>query len=142
MLLVSILNIIIKISESWCYMGLNNKGFAISGILYTAVVWFLLVLLSVLGALNSRRKLLEKNIDDLNNEVFGECYQNAELSGDELSLEVAKYTGKYIILIGDNEYVTYLYKGTNFSDVNFVGMTTKPSLTGAVIKEICTNEKV
>ena len=38
---------------------LNNKGFAISAIIYSALILFLLVMLTFLQALSSRRNQLE-----------------------------------------------------------------------------------
>ena len=40
---------------------LNNKGFAIASILYSIMVLFLLLLLSILGILGSRKAILDKN---------------------------------------------------------------------------------
>lgn len=40
---------------------LNNKGFAISGILYSIMVLFLMLLLSILGILGSRKATLDKS---------------------------------------------------------------------------------
>ena len=40
-------------------MKLNNKGFAISAILYTLLILFTLTLISLIAGLNSRNKMLE-----------------------------------------------------------------------------------
>lgn len=50
----------------------NNKGFAISGILYSILVLFLLILMAILGLLGSRKMVLDKIkkdvFEELNNE--------------------------------------------------------------------------
>lgn len=46
---------------------LNNKGFAISGILYSILILFLLLLVSVLGILGSRKVVLDKTKMDVFN---------------------------------------------------------------------------
>lgn len=50
-------------------MKLNNKGFAITGILYTILVLFLLLLTSLLLMLTTRINRLIKLTDDINKEV-------------------------------------------------------------------------
>ena len=53
---------------------LNNKGFAIASILYSIMVLFLLLLLSILGILGNRKAILDKNkkdiLEKLNKEVL------------------------------------------------------------------------
>lgn len=53
---------------------LNNKGFAIASILYSIMVLFLLLLLSILGILGNRKAILDKNkkdiLEELNEEVL------------------------------------------------------------------------
>lgn len=44
---------------------LNNKGFAIASILYSVMVLFLILLLSILGILGSRKAILDKNKKDI-----------------------------------------------------------------------------
>lgn len=46
-------------------MKLNNKGFAIASILYSIMVLFLMLLLSILGILGSRKAILDKNKKDI-----------------------------------------------------------------------------
>lgn len=41
---------------------MNNKGFAITGILYTLFVLFIMILLSILGAMSYRKGILEKTV--------------------------------------------------------------------------------
>lgn len=48
---------------------LNNKGFAIASILYSVMVLFLMLLLSILGILGSRKATLDKNKKDIINSL-------------------------------------------------------------------------
>ena len=50
-------------------LKLNNKGFAIASILYSIMVLFLILLLSILGMLGSRKATLDKNKKDIVNEL-------------------------------------------------------------------------
>lgn len=47
---------------------MNKKGFAISGLIYTVLIVFIVILISILGLLNSRKNVLEK----LKEKVLGE----------------------------------------------------------------------
>ena len=53
---------------------LNNKGFAIASILYSIMVLFLLLLLSILGILGNRKAILDKNKKDILEELNKEVY--------------------------------------------------------------------
>lgn len=121
-------------------MKLNNKGFAISGILYTVFVVFLLILLYILGALNSKRKILEKNIESINKSIYETCYtigdSSTQIPASEANLSAITYTGKYTLSTG---CVTYAKKGESLIDKDCVG-TGKVSSTDT-ITEICTSEK-
>ena len=50
-------------------LKLNNKGFAIASILYSIMVLFLILLLSILGMLGSRKATLDKNKKDILNSL-------------------------------------------------------------------------
>ena len=50
-------------------LKLNNKGFAIASILYSIMVLFLVLLLSILGMLGSRKATLDKNKKDIVSEL-------------------------------------------------------------------------
>ena len=117
---------------------MNNKGFAISGILYTIFVLFMLVLFSALGTLNSKRLLLEKNVENVNEEILEKCYRSDELTDTEKNLTTAYYTGKYTFA---NGCVTYVYKGTTFSSTGTTCINSSRSYNGSAITEICTIDK-
>lgn len=122
-------------------MKLGNEGFAITGILYTIFVLFLMILLSVLGGLNIKRKLLEKNIDETKESLEEKCQTLTE----NITLPyTTKYSGKYIIDINGDKYATYLSKGSTIDDLStlyYVG-NSPISYSNAKIVEICTTETV
>ncbi len=111
---------------------MGNKGFAITGILYTLFILFTMILLSVLSALSYKKMILEKTISGLENTFIGEekAIDNNVVS-DGRTVLVA---GKYEFLLRTNndnvkevKCVTYLKKGqiipltaTTSGDVIFV----------------------
>ena len=102
---------------------LNNKGFAITGILYTLFVLFLLILVSVLGGLSSKKNLLEQSITSLEDSYLGTVYSKDEyINSIKVSeLEIAPVDGRYKFscTIDEVEYYdcySYLKKGDNIND--------------------------
>ena len=71
---------------------MNNKGFAISGIIYTILLIFLIVLAGILSLFNSRKNVL----DNLKNKV--ECFIEQLLS-DKNYLDKDKI--KELIIVND-----------------------------------------
>ena len=106
---------------------MNNKGFAITGILYTLFIMFLLILASVLGGLSSRRNILQKSLLSLE-----ESFSGIELSSEEISnantSQIAPVDGKYefkiTLVTGEelNNCVSYLKKGAelDYNNITFV----------------------
>lgn len=95
---------------------MNNKGFAIIGILYTILILFLMIMLSVLAGLNTRKNFMEKSISS-----FQDDYLGSDVSGIYSgSLISAPVTGKYVFQPVDSEISCYAYLkvGTVFSNVN------------------------
>ena len=70
---------------------MNNKGFAITGILYTIFILFIMVLLSILAGLSSRRSLLEKSMMSLEDD-----YKITDANMNNITGTRAPFTGKYI----------------------------------------------
>lgn len=94
-------------------MKLGNNGFAITGILYTIFILFLMILLSVLGGLNTKRQLLEKNIEDINSKIEQKCEsKNISLSNNI----VTTVTGKYVIKVNGYQFTTYISKGKQLTN--------------------------
>lgn len=72
---------------------MNNKGFAITGILYTIFILFSLILVSILAGISSRRRYLEKSVSSLENVYTASSLRNGD---NPLSVsDDAPKTGKY-----------------------------------------------
>ncbi len=99
---------------------MNNKGFAITGILYTIFILFIMILLSILSGLNTRKNILEKSIMS-----FSDDYKITDASDNTDKLEenvtVAPFSGKYVYRNNEgNECVTYLKEGSQLNNPTFV----------------------
>ena len=102
-------------------MKLNNKGFAITGILYTILVLFLLLLSSLLALLSSRINRLIALTDSINNEIeYNNNIEINEIQSDSNEYEmsnpiegtvyyITSYRGKYEFTINDNATICYAY---------------------------------
>lgn len=102
--------------------GLNNKGFAITSILYTLFILFLLIFMSVLIGLTSRKNFLEKSVMSLEDSFTGEKSDNYIQFVNEN--QFAPVDGKYIFELDDNTNKTicstYLTKNTNIKKETMV----------------------
>ena len=85
---------------------LNNKGFAITAILYSILILFLLLFLATLKILNTRNDRIEKNYESVMKNFT---------SSDEVNINVdlatgysTKYRGRYEIKINESTVYTYL----------------------------------
>lgn len=95
---------------------LGNQGFAITGILYTLFVLFLLVLMSVLTGLAQKKNILERTISSFDNDYLGTMvYEEGTTPTDDiktsLSNQIAPVTGKYYFkasqIAPDHTSITY-----------------------------------
>lgn len=97
---------------------LNNKGFAITGILYTLFILFILTLLSILSGLQIKKQTLEKATEKVEN-----SYQGIDVSSDAdlglakvSSTRTASVTGKYVFELDSSANLLYgLYDVENVS---------------------------
>ena len=103
-------------------MKLNNKGFAITGILYTLFILFLLILVSVLGGLSAKKNLLEQSIISQEDIFLGkkipltEAVVEKENPEDNTIDKITLVSGKYIFQVnGSGKCVAYLKKGINLT---------------------------
>ena len=80
-------------------MRLNNKGFAITGILYTVFIMFLLVLTSTLAGLQARKTMLERSIMSLENSFNGNDNNEQELIRKINENKTAPVTGRYTFVL-------------------------------------------
>lgn len=113
---------------------MNNKGFAITGIIYTLFILFLMILLTVLTGLSSYQKLMINSTRSLENsfegEEIGDDPSNLYYDFDDIEeYKKAYYLGKYVFKIDENndgvinnldtidtECSVYLKKDTLFYD--------------------------
>jgi len=102
---------------------MNNKGFAITGIIYTLFILFLMILLTVLSSLNSFQRLIVNSTETLETSFEGKKISDEELKEIKTS-RIAPYIGKYIFntLNTDGDTIvcsSYINKNTNFNDSIF-----------------------
>lgn len=97
---------------------MNNKGFAIIGILYTILILFLMIMLSVLAGLNTRKNFMEKSISSFQDDYLGSNVVEGYVSSANM-YKKAPVTGKYVFSnnSSDNslECYAYLKAGDNFN---------------------------
>ena len=97
---------------------MNNKGFAITGIIYTLFVIFLMTLLSILALSSSFQKLLVNSNSSLEKSFEGVQVQETDLEMIK-NEKKALYKGKYIFKKDDTICTTYLAKNTEFDSAIF-----------------------
>ena len=102
-------------------MKLNNKGFAISAILYTLLILFTLTLISLIAGLNSRNKMLEKSIESMEKKYNWDCIDETKDSNISY-LPTTEKRGKYI------------FKGTNEegNEIKCTGTSCQRYLSGKI----------
>ncbi len=86
---------------------LDNKGFAITGILYTLFVLFLLIMMSVLAGLNSRKNSLEKSVMSLEESFSGNNAKSSEYITYVSENQIAPVTGKYVFEFEGSKNLLY-----------------------------------
>ena len=95
---------------------MNDKGFAITGIIYTLFIIFLMVLLSVLSGLKSYQRLMSNSISGLENSFEGIKLEGTEYANNAIEEDgTINYSGKYVFKSGSNICTTYLNKGININ---------------------------
>lgn len=92
---------------------LNNRGFAITAVLYGLLILFLLLFLGMIRILNTERKRMEKISDEIDKSIVNmekiDINSSNEIS--EGGIYVTPYRGKYVFNItgdGTKEYYMYL----------------------------------
>jgi len=95
-------------------MNLNKKGFAITGILYTILILFLLLLSSLLAILATRINRLSDLHDNITSIIkYGnEILLTEVIDSIQNNYYITKYRGKYEIEINDNK-TCYAYLPNN-----------------------------
>lgn len=116
---------------------MNNKGFAITGILYTIFALFLLIIVAALANLSFKVKILSTSVTELEDELAQTLVSSVSEAGDKELKEgngfikdinnkyYAQYDGKYVftLYLNGREPVTcttYLKKTTEIpSETDF-----------------------
>lgn len=94
---------------------MNNKGFAISGILYGILILFLMVLLSILHALVIRINSLTDIVEEVNS-IVEDNGKTTDIAYDNDTQFLTKVRGKYIIKLiklNDENNTCYAYLPKN-----------------------------
>ena len=86
-------------------MRLNNKGFAITGILYFVLIMFLMIISSLLLVLKTRINRLT----DLNDIINEEVELKEKDINEEFTSYITSFRGKYIFEITDSAGVKTCY---------------------------------
>lgn len=108
---------------------MNNKGFAITGILYTIFVLFMLIVGAILANISFKRGILSLSTTELEDNFSLVEIENLKdgYQVDESGHYKAKYDGKYVFLLtyvknddttGTVTCSTYLKKGDNIPQEN------------------------
>lgn len=90
---------------------LNNRGFAITAVLYGLLILFLLLFLGMIRILNTERKRMEKISDEIDKSIVN--MDKIDINSGVISeggIYVTPYRGKYVFKInGDETKEYYMY---------------------------------
>ncbi len=86
---------------------LDNKGFAITGILYTLLILFLMILLSVFGGLRAKKNMLEKSTEFLEQSFLGDASKSDQYIASVIENRVAPVSGKYVFELDSAKNLVY-----------------------------------
>lgn len=93
---------------------LNNRGFAITAVLYGLLILFLLLFLGMIRILNTERKRMAKISDEIDDSIVNMekiTIDSSEGTIGDGGIYVTPYRGKYVFYIGgdtSNKYYMYL----------------------------------
>lgn len=93
---------------------LNNRGFAITAVLYGLLILFLLLFLGMIRILNTERKRMAQISDEIDDSIVNMekiTIDSSEGAIGEGGIYVTPYRGKYVFYIGGDtskEYYMYL----------------------------------
>lgn len=89
---------------------LNNRGFAITAVLYGLLILFLLLFLGMIRILNTERKRMEKISDEIDKSIVNMEKIDINSGISEGGIYVTPYRGKYVFNItGDPSKKYYMY---------------------------------
>lgn len=103
-------------------MKLNNKGFAITAVLYGLLILFVILIGSYLTLLATKKNRLDSITSDVESKYeLGDCI---EVNNNISYPYYAPHTGKYVF---EKNCIKYLYRGTNYKsdEINCSGKLIK-----------------
>ena len=120
-------------------MKLNNKGFAITGILYTVLIMFLLLLSSLLLMLTTRINRLIKLTDSINKEVENNNIidignYDSTSAGNENKISNPIDGTKYFITSYRGKYEFYINDDNSKTCYSYLPENTLLSISGGILK--------
>jgi len=94
-------------------LKLNNKGFAVSAILYSVLVLFLLILIAFLTVLNNSRNFQIKTNEEVNSFLLEKFVFIDDIVENIITdYYITPYNGNYLITTSTNDGYIYLPKNT------------------------------
>ena len=125
-------------------MKLNNKGFAITSVLYGLLLLFVFLVGSYLLVLTSKKNRLDTISADIDDKYGFNTTTDVDdpfLSSDSYT---APYTGKYVFTFSDSSTCTsYIKNGTDISDlsnVTFIGNCNRSNTSNIISIEVWYND--
>jgi hypothetical protein len=114
---------------------MNNKGFAITGIIYTLFILFLMLLLAVLSLMKTYQRLIINSVNGIDAIFKGEEIADITKIKDS---GITLYTGKYIFNVIKNDNTTYTCSTylENGADIYNDDIILSPSICNTNIKTV------
>lgn len=98
-------------------MKLNNKGFAVSAIIYSVLVLFLLILIAFLSLMSSARIFANKSNEGVIESLTEEIIPINQMVGvGGVSYYMTPYSGNYLIVASGKQGYIYLPKNTSIQN--------------------------
>jgi uncharacterized protein YpmB len=90
---------------------MNNKGFAITGILYGLMVLFMMLMLSFLSVLTAKKNKLEAISNSIDDSIT--MSEDIDVAASSLTTYKTKYRGNYVFTINSNTNECSVYLPSN-----------------------------
>lgn len=124
-------------------MKLNNKGFAITSVLYGLLLLFVFLVGSYLLVLTSKKNRLDTISADIDDK-YGFNTETTIPTSSYTAPYTAPYTGKYVFTFSDSSTCTsYIKNGTDISDlsnVTFIGNCNRSNTSNIISIEVWYND--
>ncbi|MBQ8192944.1 MAG: hypothetical protein IJZ46_02615 [Bacilli bacterium] len=127
-------------------MKLNNKGFAITSVLYGLLILFVILVGSYLTILVAKKNRLDTVSEEINDK-YG--FMSEKIIGSQITNPyTAEYTGKYLFTVNDTlDCTSYIEKGTiitstfngDFAEKTCNDYKTSPGISSIILEKIYYN---